>query len=225
MKLDAIRLVVSDMAGTTVQDRGEVATAFSATMAANGIEASDEEISAVRGASKREAIRRLIESRRGPVGADEVERVYAHFKGELQRVFTRDVRPIRGAEQTFEWLAARDVRLVLNTGFDRDITDLLVDALGWRDRAAAVICGDDVALGRPAPYMIFRAMEATGTVSVDHVLNVGDTVSDLQAAANAGVRASVAVLSGAHDRRKLEREPHHCLIDSIADLPALWNGN
>jgi phosphoglycolate phosphatase len=222
MKLDAIRLVVCDMAGTTVEDRGEVAVAFRTTMAAHGIEASDDEISAVRGASKREAIRRLVESRQGPTTAEHVEAVYAVFKQELQRVFTRDVRPIAGAEETFAWLAARGIGCVLNTGFDRDITDILVHALGWRDRAAAVICGDDVPLGRPAPYMIFRAMEATGTVSVDHVLNVGDTVSDLQAAHNAGVRASVGVLSGAHRREKLTREPHAALIGSIAQLPALF---
>lgn len=217
-----IKLVVSDMAGTTVEDRGEVAQAFAATMAQHGVEASEAEINSVRGASKREAIRRLIESRRGPTTDAHVEAVYASFKQELQRVFTRDVRAIAGAEDTFSWLDARGVKLVLNTGFDRDITDILVAALGWRSRAAAIVCGDDVPQGRPAPYMIFRAMEAAGTVSVDQVLNVGDTVSDLQAARNAGVKASVGVLSGAHSRAQLEREPHWKLVASIADLPALW---
>ncbi len=218
-----IRLVVSDMAGTAVQDRGEVAKAFAATMAEHGIEASAQEINAVRGASKREAIQRLIESRQGRTTPAHVEKVYASFKQELQRVFTRDVRPIAGAEDTFAWLASRGIRLVLNTGFDRDITDILVNALGWRSRAAAIVCGDDVPQGRPAPYMIYRAMESTATTSVDHVLNLGDTVSDLQAAHNAGIRASVAVLSGAHQRDQLEREPHWKLIGSIADLPALWS--
>jgi phosphonatase-like hydrolase len=221
--LQAVTLVVCDMAGTAVQDTGEVARAFAATMAGFGIETSVQEIDAVRGASKREAIRRLLESRRGRTTAEHVETVYAAFKRELERVFMRAARPIPGAEDAFDRLAARGVRLALNTGFDRDTTVLLVDALGWRSRAAAIVCGDDVAQGRPAPYMIFRAMEATGTVSVDHVLNVGDTVSDLRAAKNAGVRASVAVLSGAHSRAQLEREPHWKLIASIAELPALWD--
>ena len=88
--------------------------------------------------------------------------------------------------------------------------------------AGAVICGDDVKQGRPAPYMIFRAMEAAGTVNVRHVLNVGDTISDLQAAHNAGVGFSVGVLSGAHTREQLAREPHTCLIESVADLTGLW---
>jgi phosphonatase-like hydrolase len=109
----------------------------------------------------------------------------------------------------------------VNTGFDRDITGILLDALGWENIADAVICGDDVAQGRPAPYMIFRAMEQTGTMDMRQVLNVGDTVSDLQAAHNARVAVSVGVLSGAHRRAQLEREPHTCLIGSIADLPGV----
>lgn len=221
-----IRLVVSDMAGTTVKDSGEVARAFSAALADHGIEASAAQINAVRGASKREAIATLVApGNANEYGADasRVEAVYSAFKQHLQRVFTRDVAPVDGAVEVFTWLRARDVKLALNTGFDRDITELLIDALGWRNVADAVICGDDVKVGRPAPYMIFRAMEATGTVDVQQVLNIGDTVSDLQAARNAGVAVSVGVLSGAHTREQLVRETHTALIASIAALPGLWN--
>ena len=219
--MDAIRLVVCDMAGTSVKDSGEVARAFEAALAEHGVEASAQQISAVRGASKREAIATLIAPKYGS-DAVRVEAVYASFKSHLQRVFTREARPVAGAAETFAWLRERGIKLALNTGFDRDITTLLLDALGWRGMAGAVICGDDVKQGRPVPYMIFRAMEATGTVGVRHVLNVGDTVSDLQAAHNAGVGFSVGVLSGAHTREQLAREPHSCLLDSVADLPGLW---
>lgn len=216
-----IRLVVSDMAGTTVKDSGEVARAFSAALADHGIEVSAAQISAVRGASKREAIATLVAPKYG-TDAARVEAVYAAFKNHLQRVFTREAEPIAGAVATFAWLREHDIKLVLNTGFDRDITEILLDALHWRGMADAVICGDDVPQGRPAPYMIFRAMEATTTVDVRQVLNVGDTVSDLQAACNAGVAVSVGVLSGAHKREQLVLEPHTCLVGSVADLPGLW---
>ena len=218
----SIRLVVSDMAGTTVKDSGEVARAFTAALADHGVEASAEQISAVRGASKREAIARLVAPKYG-AGAVRVEAVYASFKNHLQRVFTREVAPVAGAIETFAWLREHNIKLALNTGFDRDITEMLLDALRWRDVADAVICGDDVAQGRPAPYMIFRAMELTGTMNVCHVLNVGDTVSDLQAAHNAGVAVSVGVLSGAHQREQLISEKNSYLIDSIDNLPGLWS--
>lgn len=221
MDSGAIKLVVSDIAGTAVHDGGEVAQAFAAALADHGVEVSAAQINAVRGASKREAIATLVAPRYGSDAA-RVEAVYASFKQHLQRLFTRVARPIDGAPETFAWLRARGIKLVLNTGFDRDITDILLDALRWREVADAVICGDDVKQGRPAPYMIFRAMELTGTANVRAVLNAGDTVSDLQAAHNAGVGVSIGVLSGAHAREQLEREPHSRLIDSIAQLPALW---
>src|SRR3954471_24153385 len=77
-----IRLVVSDMAGTTVHDGGEVASAFSAALKDHRVEASAQEISAVRGASKREAIARLIAPKYGADPA-RVEQVYASFKEHL----------------------------------------------------------------------------------------------------------------------------------------------
>jgi phosphonatase-like hydrolase len=120
------------------------------------------------------------------------------------------------------WLRDRGVRIVLNTGFDRVITDLLMSALGWtRGVVDAVVCADDVAQGRPAPYLIFRAMEATGTRSVHRVANVGDTIRDLQAGSNAGVRWNIGVLSGAHSAEQLRRVPHTGLIPSVRALPGL----
>jgi phosphoglycolate phosphatase-like HAD superfamily hydrolase len=75
--------------------------------------------------------------------------------------------------------------------------------------------------GRPAPFLIFHAMELTRTINSNYVVNVGDTVVDLEAGNNAGVRLNVGVLSGAHDRETLEQAPHTHLLPSIAMLPTL----
>ena len=48
------------------------------------------------------------------------------------------------------------------------------------------ICADDVPAGRPAPWMIFRAMEATGVFPPAAVVKVGDTVIDIEDGRNAG---------------------------------------
>jgi len=96
--------------------------------------------------------------------------------------------------------------------------------VGWeKDAADAVVCGDDVSQGRPAPYLIYRAMEATGVISVRRVANVGDTVLDLQAGWNAAVQWNIGVLSGAHTKEQLVREPHTHLLPSVAALLSLWD--
>ena len=130
-------------------------------------------------------------------------------------------RPIAGATDVFAWLRGRGTKVALTTGFDRLTTDLIIDAVGWQSSIAdTVVCGDDVALGRPAPFLIFPAMERTGVTSVHQVMCVGDTVLDLKAGRNAGVRYVVGVLSGAHKKEQLEKEPHTRLIASVAELSA-----
>jgi phosphonatase-like hydrolase len=209
-------LVIFDMAGTTVEDRGQVPTAFASTLAAHGITITSDEIARVRGASKRQAIRTLI----APEMSDQADRIYAEFRSTLTKAY-RDggVVPITGAADTFRDLRARGIKVALTTGFDRDIATLLLASLGWtRHTVDAVVCGDDVANGRPAPDLILRAMKLTGIEDAARVVNVGDTVLDLESAARAGVKWNIGVLSGAHTRAALERAPHTHIVMSVAEI-------
>lgn len=218
------RLVVLDLAGTTVRDRGEVPETFRATLAARGVELSDEMLASVRGASKREAIARLLPPNCGQ--ARRADALYAEFRAALaQRYREGGVEPIAGAREAFAALRAAGVRLALNTGFDRDLTALLLAALGWANGAVdAVVCADDVRRGRPAPDLIRAAMAATAVDDPRAVANVGDTALDLAAGAAAGVGWNVGVLSGAHGRERLAAAPHTHLLASVAELPALLLG-
>ena len=217
-----LELVVFDLAGTTVEDRGEVPSAFTAALAEHDITVTPEQVNAVRGSSKRQALLHFIPS--GPGQTRLAEEVYVSFRAHLaQRYAAEGVRPVRGAASAFRLLREHNVRVALNTGFDRETTGLLLGALGWDDGIVdAVVCGDDVTQGRPAPFMIFRAMEVTGASSVHRVANVGDTTLDLYAGFNAGVRWNIGVLSGAHDRQSLEGAPHTHLLPSVAEVTRLW---
>jgi phosphonatase-like hydrolase len=215
-------LVVFDLAGTTVEDDGQVPAAFAAALRGEGIEVTPGQIRSVRGSSKREALRHFIPSTGDRT--DRLDAVYSAFRTELARRYaSAGVRAVPGAEAAYLELRRRGVRVALNTGFDRDTTALLLDALGWTAGIVdAVVCGDDVASGRPAPYLIFRAMEATGTHRVRAVANVGDTALDLEAGSNAGVGWNIGVLSGAHDRETLQAAPHTHLIASVSALGSVW---
>jgi phosphonatase-like hydrolase len=209
-------LVVFDMAGTTVEDRGQVPAAFAAALAGAGITLTADEITRVRGASKRHAIRNLLP----PAEQARADDIYGAFRSELVRRYREDgVRTIGGAAEVFRRLREKGARVALTTGFDRDIAALLLSSLGWtRATIDAVVCGDDVANGRPAPDMILVAMQLTGITDASRVANIGDTTLDLEAAARAGVKWNIGVLSGAHRRESLERAPHTHIINSIADL-------
>lgn len=218
-------LVVFDITGTVIANTDAVADAFRSALWTHGIRITAEEVQPWRGASKRPAIRSLIESRSSEAPSeDQIEKVYADFRDALWRRFeTEGLRPIPGAEATFAWLRARGARLALNTGYDRDIADLILGTLKWdQGMVDAVVCGNEVVQGRPAPFMIFRAMEQTGVTNVRRVAVVGDTALDLEAGWNAGAGRIIGVLSGAHGRDRLARAPHTDIVGSVADLPGLW---
>ena len=93
--------------------------------------------------------------------------------------------------------------------------------LGWADRFDRVYASDDAPAGRPAPYLIYRAMIDLGVHDVGRVAVVGDTPLDLQAASNARAGWVIGVLSGAHGIETMGPTPHSHLLPSIAALPGL----
>jgi phosphonatase-like hydrolase len=224
-RMNKLDLVVFDMAGTTIQVTDQVPVAFHQAFQQVGVTLSDEEIQSVRGRSKREAIADLLNRHLSLVDWQRyVTAVYSDFQRILMERFEgQGIEPVDGAEETFEWLRTRDVKVALSTGFDRAVAALLLRMVGWDKSLDVVVCNEDVPRGRPAPYMVFRAMEWTGCECVHRVAVVGDTVSDLQAADNAGVRWCIGVLSGAHSKNQLKSCPHSEIISSVKELPSIFN--
>jgi phosphonatase-like hydrolase len=220
----AIRLIVLDVGGTIIEDRGDVPETLRSALAKQGITATPAEIGEWRGASKREIIRHFVERQTKPAGADREKLatdIYQDFSARLSEIY-RTVPPIAGAEDAIQNLRQSGYLLATTTGFDREITIPIFHRLGWEKYFVAIVCSDDVAQGRPAPYMLFHAMESARVNSVAEVMAVGDTPLDLQAGTNAGLRAVVGVLSGASRVELLQREPHTHILPSVANLPALF---
>jgi len=209
------------MAGTTVRDTGQVVRAFAEALTLHHLPFTPQQVEAVRGASKRDAIRGFVPA--GPQQTQQAAAAYATFCERLRTLFHAEgVQPVEGAAETIAALRARGICVALNTGFDREITDLLLAALHWEQGIVdAVVCGDDVARGRPAPELIHAAMRAVGVADPQQVMNVGDTVLDLQAGHAAGARWNVAVLSGAHSREQLQQVTHTHILASVAELPSI----
>jgi phosphonatase-like hydrolase len=218
--MHSLRLVVFDIAGTIVEDRGEVLLAFAGALSRHGVRCTEDELKEWKGASKKEVIRHFVKRQDEAADESAVAAVYADFRCGLERHYReKGVVPISGAAETFAWLKDRGILMATTSGFYREVADLILDSTGWRGMFAANVSSSDVSVGRPAPYMIFRAMESAGVSSVREVMNVGDTPLDLQAGTNAGVRDVIGVLTGLHGKERLEREPHTALVPSVADLP------
>ncbi|MBL3687838.1 phosphonatase-like hydrolase [Leucobacter zeae] len=230
-------LAVFDMAGTTIDDGGAVYRALEQAVAETGVAVAPEDLQTWMGAEKRAAITALIELGGGDPRSPEgkVDAAFERFLAILDELYTQaPPTPIGGAEQAFADLRAAGLQIALTTGFSRDVADGILAGLGWvvsgTEAAAlapdgavvldAVVCGDEVAQGRPAPYMIHRAMELTGTLDVADLVIAGDTVVDVQAGANAGAGVTIGVLTGKLDRDAFAGQPYTALLDSVAAIPA-----
>ncbi|MBE0658293.1 MAG: phosphonatase-like hydrolase [Bryobacteraceae bacterium] len=214
-----IRLVILDMGGTIIEDRGDVPETLRSAMEHHGIRSTKEEINRWRGASKREVIARFVTAQLGVGRDDLIDKIHAEFTARLIEIY-KSVPPVKGAEQAIRELRSAGRLVAATTGFDRAIALSIIRRLGWEPDLAAVITSDDVPVGRPAPYMIFRAMEVARVQNVAEVAVVGDTPLDLQSANNAGVRAVIGVLTGAGTEAALHNEPHTAILPSVAGLPA-----
>jgi len=216
-------LVVTDLMGTTLRDDGAVLPAYRAAFAECSIPFTEEELATKRGAHKLSLFTEFA-ARRYP--ADEAEnRATAALE-----VFERQLRhflasgggtPIAGAEDAVTRLRQAGIKVALTSGFDRGLIADIVAHCGWSELFDAVVYPDEVPAGRPAPYLIFQAMQKTRVEPVARVAAIGDTALDLQAGTNAGAGWIIGVLSGAHDAETLGRTPHTHLLPSIAELPAL----
>lgn len=219
----AIRLIALDVGGTIVEDRGDVPALLGVALKRQGIDFTAAEIAMLRGASKREIIRHFVERQAFPAEAERdkvVETVYGEFTESLIAAY-RTVPPVWGAEAAITQLRGRGYLIATTTGFDRVVTSSIFRRLRWESLFAAVICSDDVTQGRPAPYMLFHAMEAVRVENVAQVVAVGDTPLDMQTGSNAGLRGVVGVLTGAATADQLSAVPRTHIVRSVADIPDL----
>jgi len=217
-------LLVTDFAGTTMRDDGTVLAAYRVALTEFGIPFSEDDLAARRGASKRAVFRELAGRTYAPEEVNEIaERALKRFEQALRNEYkTGDVAEVPGAENALTSLKRAGVKLALTTGFDRGLLDMLVGRLEWSTLFDLTLASSDAPAGRPAPFLIYRAMIELNVGDVRQVAVLGDTPLDLQSGTNAQAGWVIGVLSGAHGIETLGATPHTHLLPSVADLPRLF---
>jgi len=214
-----VQLIVCDMAGTTVRDEHEVESCFTRAAMQTDLQMTDEEILAVQGWAKRHVFEVFWERQvgnRGEVWRNQVENSYNLFRTILEDHYNNSpIRPTDGCLELFAFLKEKNIPIALTTGFYRKVTNIILKKLGWlqglNEKYAgnkeaviqASIASDEVEQGRPRPDMIFKAMQLLNINDAKHVINIGDTPSDIQSGKNAGCRYSCSLSNGTHSAEQL----------------------
>ncbi|GAQ56956.1 HAD family hydrolase [Streptomyces acidiscabies] len=216
-----IRLVVLDMAGTTVADGGLVERAFTTALGSLGLDPTPDRLAYVRttmGESKISVFRHLLQTEET---AQRANTAFEQAYGDL--VADGLIAPVPGAREAIEQLAAEGRTVVLTTGFARVTQDAILDALGWRDLVALTLCPADAGgRGRPYPDMVLEAFVRTKAAEgVRQVAVVGDTSYDVLSGVRAGAGVVAGVLTGAHDAEALRAAGAGHVLGSVAELPGV----
>jgi phosphonoacetaldehyde hydrolase len=172
---------------------------------------------------------------------DELYRIFMPLQLEVVGEFTRLVP---GLLECVDQLRRMGITIGATTGYFRAAAERIYDAAAFQGyRPDYCVCAEDVPAGRPAPWMIFRIMEAAGVFPPASVVKVGDTVPDIGEGLAAGAW-SVGVLRSSSEvdcteaewetlprveqarrlsncRDKLLAAGAHAVVETLAELPTL----
>ncbi|MFL9483088.1 HAD family hydrolase [Chitinophagaceae bacterium LWZ2-11] len=227
--MNKIELAIFDMAGTTVLDKGNVNEAFRNAFNKAGIEVKPADVDKVMGYRKIEAVQIIVDKYLPHLEEDEatalINQIHEDFTTEMVKFYetTPELAPLPYAEECFELLQSKGVKVALNTGFTRVITNAILQRLGW-DKTPfinIVVCSDEVEEGRPHPYMINAIMNALSVKEASSVAKTGDTEVDINEGRNADCGLVVAVTTGAYTRDELAACKPDYIINSLQEFPAL----
>ena len=225
-----IDLAVFDLAGTTVKDNQDVQRVLQQTLTKYNIHITLEEGAAVMGIPKPVAIRQLLEKHgngQTPISSDYINEIHAVFVHDMVTFYKTDpsIEEKEGVSETFAALKKSGIKVAVDTGFDRLITDVLLDRLGWlkNNLIDYSVTSDEVPRGRPFPDLVHKAMEHLRVNDPARVAKIGDTPVDLQEGNAAGCGLVIGITTGAFSREMLQTEEHTHLIDAIPEVLSIVN--
>jgi len=212
----AIKCVVFDMAGTTVDDTGNI-VGYSMAQAFREVDFifSPTQVAKYMGMSKPNTIRNLLE--------EKVDVVYRAFVENMKAYYAEYAEEITGATKVFAALRERGIKVALNTGFPREIVTVILEKLKWDGwKVDAVVCSDEVVRGRPYPDMILRIRSDLGlnmsrTPSTE-IMKVGDTEVDIYEGGRAGCGMVVGTSYGSAGAAKLIEAGADHIISSLEEV-------
>jgi phosphoglycolate phosphatase len=148
---------------------------------------------------------------------ENVQRLLPPFREYYNLHMADDTKPYRGVTELLAALQAANVKVTVASNKYQAATENLVKKYFPDIRFDAVLGQRDGVPVKPDPAIVNDICKAAGIVEANDIMYVGDSLVDLQTAANSGVEF-VAVTWGFSPREALlEKYPAH-IADTIEEL-------
>lgn len=223
-----IKMVVFDMAGTTVNEDNVVYKTLQKALNEAGFYFTLQQVLAQgAGKEKLQAIKSILKvfaEKEDDILANIIYQKFVIFLAEAYN--TLQILPQKNATKLFMELNKKNILVVLNTGYNTGTAQSLIDKLGWEKGFVydGLVTATDVKHSRPNPDMILLAMEQFGITDPSEVVKVGDSIIDIEEGQNAGCILSIGITTGAHTFEQLRSaKPDFIINDLLELLPLIDN--
>ena len=145
--------------------------------------------------------------------AERVGELHGEYYAELQE----RGHPLPGAKELIASLVERGYEVWLATSAKPEDLEHHMEELGAEGKISGVVSSNEAEESKPAPDIFGLALERAG-VSPEDAVVVGDSVWDLEAAKEAGVRAAAVMTGGAFSRAELEEAGAYAVYEDCQEL-------
>ncbi len=176
----------------------------------------------------------------------DIDAMFENFSKLLLDSIAEKSTLLPGVKNCVDALRNDGIKIAGSTGYFTEAADIVAEqALRQGYAPDFTTCASNVEAGRPAPWMIYQAMEALNVYPPEAVVNVGDTPVDMETALNAGVWSVGVAATGNQmgltedEIKKLEHQEYidlltrardsllragaHFVIDTMSELPEVIN--
>lgn len=178
----AVRALLLDFDGTLADSLAAMRRVYERFVTDLGGKPSDDEFDALNGPPLRDVVESICRTHQDREhGPNDLQTYQRLIDDELKRVV-----PSAGTDVLLEAAADRDIRCGIVTSGKPDLVQAWLERQQLADRCPLVVCGDDVANGKPSPEPYLLALERLGVAPTD-TLAVEDSAAGVASAVGAGI--------------------------------------
>lgn len=138
---------------------------------------------------------------------EDIDEMHDKFTDKLMGILHNYGNPKPYVVETIEKLRERNIKIGSTTGYTDEMMEIVTKVA--KEQGYEPDCwfspNSTKNIGRPYPFMIFKNMEELKVSSVQNVIKVGDTISDILEGKNAGV-LTVGIIEGSSEMALTEEE-------------------
>jgi HAD superfamily hydrolase (TIGR01509 family) len=141
----------------------------------------------------------------------------SELHGEFYAKLQERGHPLPGAKELIASLTERGYEVWFATSAKPEELEYHMEELEAEGKVAGVVSSEEVEGTKPAPDLFGLTLERTGS-SPEETVAVGDSVWDVEAAKEAGVRTAAVMTGGAFSRAELEEAGAYAVYEDCAEL-------